>query len=50
MVYKTNKYKYGFQQYETLKSFCESIYTGKSNIDEAEMDQSNLSKYLVEFS
>ena len=27
-----------------LNSFGESIYTGKTNIDEAEMDQSNLLK------
>ena len=50
LVNKANKYKYDFQQYETLKSFFESIYTGKTSIDEAEMDQSNLLKYLVEFS
>ena len=46
---KANKYKYDFQQYETVRSFSESIYTDKINIDEAEMDQSNLSKKLVEF-
>ena len=38
------KYIYDFQQYETAKSFCDNIYTGKINIDEAGMDQRNLLK------
>ena len=41
LVYKGNKYKYDFQQYEAIRSFNESIYTGKIDIDEAEMDQNN---------
>ena len=32
-----------------IRSFSESIYTGKTNIDEAEIDQSNLIKKLVQF-
>ena len=32
-----------------IRSFGESVYTGKINIDKAEMDQSNLLKTLVEF-
>ena len=47
--YKTKNHTYNFQQYVTIRSFDESIYTGKINIDEAEMDQSNLLKNLVEF-
>ena len=50
LIYKVNKYKYDFQQYETIRYFGESIYTGKSNIDEAEMDQSNLLENKIEFS
>ena len=38
------KYIYDFQQYETIRSFGDNIYTGKINIDEAEIDQSNLLK------
>ena len=49
LLYKTNKYIYDFQQYETIRSFGEDIYTSKSNIDEAEMDQINLLENLVEF-
>ena len=37
------------QQYEIIRSFVEIICTGKINIDETEMDQSNLLKNLVEF-
>ena len=46
---KLYKYKYDFQQYETIRSFKESIYTGKINIDEAKTDQSSLFENLVEF-
>ena len=31
-----------FQQFETRRSFGDSIYTGKTNIDEAERNQRNL--------
>ena len=48
LIYKANKYKYDFQQYETIKSFGESIYTGKINIDEAEIDQINLLENMIE--
>ena len=30
-----------------MRSFGDSIYTGKINIDETEMDQSNLLEYMV---
>ena len=42
LICRAKKYKYGFQQCELIKSFGDSIYTGKINIDEAEMDQSKL--------
>ena len=47
LMYKTNKYRYDFQKCETIRSFGKCIYTGKINIDEAEMDQSNLLKSLA---
>ena len=28
LIYKINKYKYDFQQYEFIRSFGESIYAG----------------------
>ena len=45
--YEVGKYKFDFQQYETIIYFGESIYTGKINIDEAERDQSNLLENIV---
>ena len=49
LIYKSNNYKYDFQQYETIRSFCESIYPGKINLDEVKMDQSNSLKTLEGF-
>ena len=46
---KTNKYLYEFQQFETRRSFGDSICTGKINIDEAEMDQTNLLEKMAKF-
>ena len=49
LIYRTNKCKYDFQQYETIRSFGKNIYDGKITKDEAEEDQSNLLKNIVEF-
>ena len=47
LKYKTNKYLYNFQQFETIRFFGDSIYTGKINIDEPEIDQTNLLEIMV---
>ena len=49
LIYKAGKYKYDSQQYETIRSFSESNYTGKINIDKAKMDQTNLLENMVNF-
>ena len=49
LKYKTNKYTYDFQHFETIRSFGDNIYTGKITINEAEMDQSNLVENVVKF-
>ena len=49
LIYKTNKYKYDFQQYETTGSFGGNIYTGKISIDEAEIDQTSLLRKIIRF-
>ena len=49
LKYKTKNYIYDFQQYETVRSFRESIYTQNISIVEAQEDQSNLLKNIVEF-
>ena len=46
---ETKVYIYDFQQYKTIRSFADKIYTCKFNLDESEMDQSNLLKNLVKF-
>ena len=40
---------YDFQQFETIRSFGESIVRGKITISEAEEDRSNLLRNMVEF-
>ena len=47
--YEASKYNYDFQQYETIRSFGESIYAGKISIHETEMDQTTLLKSMVKF-
>ena len=48
LKYETKKYIYRFQQFETISSFDGNVYTSKINKNEAEMDQSNLLKNMVE--
>ena len=49
LKYSKNKCTYGFQKLETRKSLGDNIYTGKINIEEAEMNQSNLLENMAEF-
>ena len=50
LKYETNRYEFDFQQFETLKSFGDSIYNGKISIDEADIEQTNLLENIVNFS
>ena len=50
LKHETKKYIYDFQQYNTIRSFADNIYIDKINIDEGEMDQTNLSKNWKELS
>ena len=50
LVYKTNKYKYDFQQCETIRSFGDTICNGRISIDEADREQSSLLDGLKDFS
>ena len=38
LKYETKNYIYDFQQYETISSVGDNIYTGKINIDEDRMN------------
>ena len=44
-----NNNTYDFQQYDTIRSFGDNIYPDKINVDEAEMDQTNLLENILEF-
>ena len=49
LKYETNKYVYNFQQFETIRSWDDSIFSEKISISQAEEDQSSLLKNIVEF-
>ena len=49
LKFETNRYNYGFQQYETIRSFGDSMYTGTISVEEAEMDQTNVLEYMIKF-
>ena len=49
LKYDAGKYKYDFQQYETIRSFGESICFGKISIHEANMDQTSLLENIKKF-
>ena len=46
--FETNRHKCDFQQFETIRSFVDSIYNGKTSTDEAEMKQTNLLENIAE--
>ena len=50
LKHETKKYIYDFQQYNAIRSFADNIYIDKINIDEGQMDQTNLSKNWKELS
>ena len=49
LKHETKTYVYDFQQYETVRSFGDSICARKINIVEVEGDQNNLLNKMVEF-
>ena len=42
LKFEVGKYIFDFQQYATIRSFDESIYTGKINVDKDGSHQTNL--------
>ena len=47
LKYEAGNNKYGFQKYETTRSFFESIYAVKISTQDAGMDQTNLLNNIV---
>ena len=49
LKFETNNYMYHFQQFETIRYFNNSTYSGKISIDEAEMGQTSPLENMVKF-
>ena len=47
--YKTDKCIYGFQQFQAIRSFGDSIVNGRITISEANEKQSNLLENILQF-
>ena len=42
LIYKTKKYLYNFQHFETIRSFANKIFAGKITLDDLNKDQIDL--------
>ena len=49
LKYETNKYRFDFQQFETIRPFGDSFHNDKIIIKEAEKKQNNLFKNTLNF-
>ena len=49
LIYKTNKYKYNFHWFETIRSFGRNIPNREITKDKADLDQSNLLMEFMDF-
>ena len=49
LFYKSNKNKYNFKNFQTLRTFGEDIYNGEITLEEPDKDQSNLVEKINDF-
>ena len=49
LKYETNKNRFHFQQFKTIRFFGDNIYNGKINIKEAKMNQAILLENILDF-
>ena len=49
LKYETNKNRFDFQQFKTIRFFGDNIYNGKINIKEAKMNQAILLENILDF-
>ena len=49
LFYKSNKKKYNFKHFQTIRTFGEDIYNGEITLEEADIDQSNLLNEIKNF-
>ena len=48
LKHQANKYMYGFQKFEKIRSFSDSIYTRKINTNKNYKDQDNLLENIID--
>ena len=49
MIYHSSKESFDFNVFKTIRSFGENIYSGKTTINEAGQEQSDLTAYSSNF-
>ena len=49
MIYHSSKESFDFNVFKTIRSFGENIYSGKTTINEADQEQSDLTAYSSNF-
>ena len=49
LFYKSNKKKYNFKHFQTIRTFGEDIYNGEITLEEADNNQSNLLNEIKNF-
>ena len=47
MIYYSSKEPFDFRMFKTIRSFGDDIYSGKSTINEADQEQSDLVEYVL---
>ena len=48
-MYKTDRYVYNFQKFETIRSFSKNIFAGKITLGNSNKDQSDLLNNFIDF-
>ena len=49
MIYYSSKEPFDFNAFKTIRSFGESVYSGKITINEADQEQADLLEYILNF-
>ena len=48
-IYRATEYTCNFKNFQTIKTFSRDIYNGKTTLQEADEDQSNLLVEIISF-
>ena len=49
MIYYSSKEPFDFRTFKTIRSFADDIYSGKTTINEADQEQTDLVEYILNF-